>query len=303
MNYRHLQYFLRVAECGSIARASELLHVSPQTISGQLQVLEARLGRPLFFKVRGRLRLTDAGRVALDYARDIFALGAELEAAVRDGSGDGRARELRVGIADAVPKSIARRILDPLFAGGDPIRIVCREWRLDRLLAELGCHRLDLVIADAPPPASLGERVVSRRLEVAPVAIFGMPSLLRRHPGRFPARLDGAPMLLPGEDAVTGQRLRAWLAEQGVRPRTIGELDDAALAFELGGCGRAFFAAPAMLADELERRIGAVVAGIAVGVDDEVHAISIRRRLEHPSVAAVFDAATDGADSDMAVAA
>ncbi len=294
MNYKHLHYFLHVAECGGVARASERLHVSPQTISGQLQVLEQRLGRPLFSKVRGRLQLTDAGRLALEYARDIFALGAELEAAVRDGSLDGRAREFRVGVADAVPKGIARRILDPVLGQADPVRIVCLEWRLDRLLAELASHRLDLVIADAPPATALGGRLVSRRLDASPLAVFGTSALRRRHAGRFPGCLDGAPLLMPGEDGAAGRRLRGWLDAHGVRPRVVGELDDGALAQELGGAGRAFFVSPLSLAPELARRLRVVLVGVAEGVTEEYHAISIERRLAHPCVATVFAAAAVG---------
>ncbi len=294
MNYKHLHYFLHVAECGGVARASERLHVSPQTISGQLQVLEQRLGKPLFSKVRGRLQLTDAGRMVLEYARDIFALGAELEAVVRDGSIDGRAREFRVGVADAVPKGIARRLLDPVLGQADPVRIVCLEWRLDRLLAELASHRLDLVIADAPPEAALGDRLVSRRVDASPLAVFGTAALRRRHAGPFPACLDAAPLLMPGEDGAAGRRLRAWLDAQGLRPRVVGELDDGALAQELGSAGRAFFVAPLSLAPDLARRLRVVLVGVAQGVIEEYHAISIERRLAHPCVATVFAAAAAG---------
>jgi LysR family transcriptional activator of nhaA len=294
MNYKHLHYFLHVAECGGVARASERLHVSPQTISGQLQVLEQRLGRPLFSKVRGRLQLTDAGRLVLDYARDIFALGAELEAVVRDGSSGGRALEFRVGVADAVPKGIVSRMLEPLLASTPPVRIVCLEWRVDRLLAELASHRLDLVIADAPPQAARGDRLLSRRLDASPLAVFATPALRRRHAGRFPACLEGAPLLMPGEDGAAGRRLRAWLDARGVRPRVVGELDDAALAQELGSAGRAFFVAPLSLAPELARRLRVTRVGVAEGVIEEYHAISIERRLAHPCVAMVFAAAQGG---------
>jgi LysR family transcriptional activator of nhaA len=295
MNYKHLHYFLHVAECGGVVRASERLHVSPQTISGQLQVLEQRLGKPLFAKVHGRLQLTDTGRLVRDYARDIFALGAELESVVREGSAQGRPLEFRVGVADAVSKAVVRRLLEPVLVQGPPVRLVCLEWRLERLLSELASHRLDLVFADAPPAARSGGRMVSRRLDASPVAVCGTAALRRRHAGPFPDCLDGAPMLMPGEDSALGRRLRAWLDASAVRPKTLGEIDDGALAQELGSAGHAFFVCPLSVAAELGRRLRVGVIGVAESVADECHAISIERRLSHPCVAAVFAATPGGA--------
>src|SRR3972149_4577165 len=63
MNFKHLHYFWRVAKAGSVARASEQLHLTPQTISGQIGLLEDDLGTPLFAKSGRNLELTDAGRL------------------------------------------------------------------------------------------------------------------------------------------------------------------------------------------------------------------------------------------------
>jgi LysR family transcriptional activator of nhaA len=290
MNYKHLHYFLQVAETGSVARASEQLHLTPQTVSGQIQLLEERLGSPLFARSGRRLVLTDTGRLVLDYAKDIFALGAELEAAVREGTTHGRALAFRVGVADAVPKAIAYRLVEPAFAV-ENVHLVCREWKLDSLLAELALHKLDLVIADAPIPSSVSVRAFSHRLGASTLRFFATPALRERHPGDFPACLEGAPVLMPGEDSAVGHRLRAWFQSQNVRPRVVGEFDDSALIQEFGRRSAGFFAAPGVIAREIEAQFGVCNVGVAEGVEEDFFAISVERRITHPCVVAITQAA------------
>ncbi len=192
MNFKHLYYFWRVANAGSIARASEQLHLTPQTISGQIGLLEDDLGTPLFAKSGRTLELTDAGRLALGYAQDIFALGAELEESLRNYPEGGRPVDFRVGVADAVSKTIAYRLIEPATRLPEPVRIVCREWKLDSLLAELAAHRLDLVIADAPIPPSVSVRAYNHRLGDSGVSFFATAQVRKSLKGKFPACLSGA---------------------------------------------------------------------------------------------------------------
>lgn len=294
MNYKHLNYFVQVAETGSVAAASRQLHLTPQTISGQIQLLEEKLGSPLFAKSGRGLELTDTGRLVLGYARDIFSLGAELEAAVRERSTKARTLEFRVGVADAVPKSIAYHLVEPAIAVQVPVRIVCREWRLDRLLAELALHRLDLVIADAPIPSSVSVRAYSHRLGASGISFFASKALRRRFGQPFPACLDAAPVLMPGEDSAVGQRLRAWFESKVLVPRVVGEFDDSALIQEFGRRGAGFFAGPRVLADEICAQCAVEVVGHADGVDEEFFAISVERRITHPCVVAIAQAARRG---------
>lgn len=290
MNYKHLQYFLQVAEAGSVARASEQLHLTPQTVSGQIQLLEDRLGSPLFARSGRRLLLTDTGRVVLDYAKEIFGLGAELETAVRERTERGRTLEFRVGVADAVPKAVAYHLVEPAFAVQD-VRLVCREWKLDLLLAELALHKLDLVIADAPIPSGVSVRAFSHRLGSSTLNFFATAALREQYPGEIPSCLDGAPLLMPGEDSAVGQRLRAWFQSQEVRPRVVGEFDDSALIQEFGRRSAGFFAAPGVLTAEIETQFGVQSVGVAYGVEEEFFAISVERRITHPCVVAITQAA------------
>jgi LysR family transcriptional activator of nhaA len=287
MNYKHLHYFLQVAEHGSVAKASEVLHLTPQTISGQIQLLADRLGGPLFEKVGRRLELTDMGHVALGYAQEIFALGSELEATVREKMRVGRSVEFRVGVADAVPKSIAYHLVEPALEIDQPVRIVCREWRLDRLLSELAVHTLDLVIADAPVPPSVSVKAFSHHLGASAIAVFAAPALRATIREPFPTCLHGAPLLMPGEDSAVGQRLRAWFNARSLVPRMVGEFDDSALAQEFGRQGTGLLLGPAVLTDEIEARLDVQCIGTIDDVQEDFYAISVERRITHPCVLAI----------------
>lgn len=294
MNYKHLHYFLQVAEAGSVAAASRQLHLTPQTISGQIQLLGDRLGGALFEKAGRRLVLTETGQLALTYAQEIFSLGSELEAAVREKARAGRTVEFRIGVADATPKSIAYRLVEPALAVEPPVRIVCREWRLDRLLSELALHTLDLVIADAPLPPTVSVKAFSHHLGGSRIAVFAARSLKARSRKPFPDCLDGAPLLMPGEDSAVGQRLRAWFKSQGLRPRVVAEFDDSALAQEFGRQGVGYLLAPEVLVDEIESRHQVQHVGTIDAVEEHFYAISIERRITHPCVLAITCSARNG---------
>ena len=295
MNYKHLHYFWTVARLGGVVKASEHLHLTPQTISAQLQLLEEHFGRPLFEKKGRKLALTDTGELAYSYARDIFNLGAELDQVVRLPRGTARPIELRVGIADAVPKLVTCRLLEPALTGEHPFKVVCREWKLDSLLAELAVHRLDLVLSDTPLPSGISVHAYNHRLGGSPVGFYAAKSLmpqLKKVP--FPACLDGAPLLVPGSDSATGRRLAQWLGRQKLRPRIVGEIDDGALAKALGQQGHGIFIAPMVLDADVRQQYNAKLLGEAPDLIAECYVITVERRITHPGVAAITDAARSG---------
>ncbi len=187
MNYKHLQYFWAVARLGGVVKASEHLHVTPQTVSGQIQLLEEHFGRPLFQKKGCKLELTETGQLAFGYAKDIFSLGEELDQVVRQPRGTPRPLELRVGVADAVPKPVACLVLEPALQHRQPFKVICREWKLDSLLAELAVHRLDLVLSDRPLPADMSVQAFNHRLGGSSVGFYASKDLAARLKKGFPA--------------------------------------------------------------------------------------------------------------------
>jgi LysR family transcriptional activator of nhaA len=286
INYKHLRYFWVVARAGGVAAAALRLHVTPQTVSGQLSLFEGTLGFKLFNRARRRLELTDMGRVVLSYADEIFTTGEELEGVLHH-PGGGRPLLLRAGIVDAVPKSVAFRLLEPALQLAEPVRMVCREDKLANLLGELASYRIDIVIADGPMPASANVKGFSHLLGECGVTFFATPELAKRHKARFPRCLDGAPLLLPGEDSQVRPRLMRWLERERVKARVIGEFDDSALMTAFGQVGVGIFVAPSAIAREVVAQYGVVAIGGTGAVTESYYAISVERRLTHPAVVAI----------------
>ncbi|MDI1259953.1 transcriptional activator NhaR [Aquabacterium sp.] len=296
MNFKHLYYFWATAKSGGVMKAGEQLHTTPQTLSGQIKLLEAQLGCALFQKVGRRLELTKEGRVALGYADQIFALGTELEAAMGKVRSGQTVLDFRVGIADSVPKAIAYRLLEPALGLPEPVRLICHEGDFHNLLGQIAVHRLDLVIADEPMGKQVSVKAFSHALGTTAMSFFATPVLKSKLElgGRtFPQCLDGAPMLLQGAASAMRQRLDVWLAEHQLHPRAIGEFDDAALMKAFGGEGRGVFMAPTVLEDETCAQHGVEVLGRTSELVEEFYAISVERRITHPCVVAITQAARE----------
>lgn len=290
LNYRQLHYFWSVAKAGGVTRAAEQLHLTPQTLSGQISLLEEKLGVALFRRAGRRMELTDAGRMALSYADEIFQVGNELEEMLKDSHRE-RPFLFRVGIVDVVPKSIAHQLLAPALAMPEPVHLVCREDRLDRLLAEMAIHRLDMVLADRPMPPGMDVKGYSHPLIECDVAFFAAPSLVPNLTGSFPNNLDGAPLLIPGEDSALRAPLMRWLERRNLHPRIVGEFDDSALMKAFGKAGAGVFPAPAATSRETELQYGATKLGETCELRERFFAISVERRLTHPAVRAVSEGA------------
>ena len=290
LNYKHLRYFWAVARSGSIARASEQLHVTPQSISGQLAELAESLGTELFRRAGRGLEVTESGRRILSYADEIFALGDELVEVARDQAAR-KTIPFRIGIADSVPKTIAYRVIEPALRLAEPLRLVCREGRLASLLGELAVHRLDLVIADRPLPPELNVRGYNHLLGASDVTVFGSEAVARALKGKFPALLDSAPLLLPGEGVALRPRLLQWLEAQDLRPRIVGEFDDSGLMKAFGQGGAGLFVAPTAIAGDVCRQYGVRALGRIETVAEQLYAITTERRLQHPATVAISEAA------------
>ncbi|WP_374355643.1 transcriptional activator NhaR [Chitinimonas sp.] len=289
MNLRHLRNFWTVARMGGVAKAAERLGLTSQTVSGQVGQLEQDLGVALFRPAGRGLELTEAGRMALSYADEIIQLGDEMKTALASPQYQSLP-VLRVGITDVLPKTIAYRLLSPVGALPEPVRLVCREGHLDVLLAELALHRLDLLVADRPMPPGLSIRGHNHKLGESAVAFFGRASLNPQ--GRpFPDCLDAAPLLLPGHSATVRGHIDRWLSEQRLSPRIFGEFDDGALLKAFGEAGSGYFPGPELLKDEICARYQVQCIGQTDDVRESFWAISVERRINHPAIKVVLDAA------------
>lgn len=290
INYKHLHYFWMVAKAGSIARACEQLHLTPQTISGQLSQFEDVLGEKLFSRVGRRLELTNRGSVVLSYADEIFSLGQELEDVLRQQPTE-RMLQFRVGVSDSVHKTIASRLIEPALRLGDPISIICREGKVTNLLGELALHHLDIVIADCPMSPKIDVRAFSHLLGECGLTFFATKELALKHLGEFPQCLNRAPFLLPGDDVSIRSKLLRWFETNHLHPRITGEFDDAALMKAFGQMGIGVFTAPSSITKEVQKQYGVVAIGSTRDVTEKYYAISVERKLTHPAVVAISESA------------
>ena len=294
LNYSHLQYFWAVAREGSIAKASQSLHLTPQTISGQLKLLDEAVGKPLFNRVGRRLVLSDMGRVVFEYADEIFSVGAELASVVRGNHLTGPTT-LNVGIVSSMPKLIAERIVAPALMAEQPIRVRCQESSLEQLLSELAVHKLDIVLSDQSVPDGLSLKAYAHRLGESGMSFFTLRSKARRYRGKFPSSLNDAPMLLPSQHSALRRRLDDWFETHELSPRIVGEFDDSALLKAFGEAGAGVFAAPSVIEEEICRMYRMAVVGQTDEIQERFYAISPERRLKHESVVMI----TETARSDL----
>jgi LysR family transcriptional activator of nhaA len=286
LNYHHLRYFWIVAKEGSLARAAERLRVSQPSISGQIRELETAFGQRLFRKEGRKNVLTEAGRMVQRYADEIFSLGGEMMSALQDRPTESALR-VRIGLTDSFPKLVANEILRPVFSLGRAVQVICREGKPEDLIAQLAAHRLDIVLADEAPSSSVNIRVFDHRLGETGCLLCATRKLATRLGPGFPRSLDGAPVLLPAENAPLRRAVETWLRDQDVKPRVEAEFEDPALMKVMAAEGRGFIILPAAVSAVALKRYGLHVFGRAEDCRISFHAFTTERKIEHPAVSAI----------------
>jgi LysR family transcriptional activator of nhaA len=194
-------------------------------------------------------------------------------------------------VADSVSKSVAYRLLEPAFSIDQPVKLLASEGKFDELLAALALHRLDLVIADEPMPRRVSVKAFNHALGRSALSFFCAPPLRPLIQGAFPQCLDGVPMLVPGASSSVRRQLEDWFARHRLVPIVVGEFDDAALMKAFGREGQGVFMTPSVLDDETCRQFGVEVLGRTTDLVEEFYAVSVERRITHPCVLAITDAA------------
>jgi len=290
LNYHHLLYFWMVSREGTVARAATKLRLAQPTLSGQIRALEAALGERLFVRAGRGLRLTEMGRVVSGYADEIFALGRELQESVK-GQPTGKPLRLAVGVAHALPKLVAYRLLEPALGLAEPVRLAVRVQSTEKLLASLATLELDVVLTDRVAPPTVSVRAFNHLLGDCGVTLFAARGSARKFRRGFPGSLQGAPFLLPGETSTLRRGLEQWLESERIRPRIVGEFDDSTLIEVFGQAGRGIFAAPSIVEASVRRQYAVEVVGRTDRVRERFYAISTERRLKHPAVIAITESA------------
>jgi len=292
LNYHHLLYFHTVVREGGVAPAAQKLRLSHPTVSAQIHKLEEALGERLFRKEGRKLALTDVGKLVYGYADEIFSVGREMLDVLK-GRPSGKRPRVVVGIAEVVPKLVAKRILDPVRRSPERMRMVCREDSAERLYIALGEHAVDLVVSDAPLPPGSAIRAYSHLLGECGVSLCAAKALAQRYRRGFPRALDGAPFLLPSDATSIRRELDRWFEAQGIRPDIEAEFDDSALLKVFGEDGAGIFPIPTAIEDLVRKQYGVTVVGRIPEVRERFYVISPERRLRNPAVLVMTESARE----------
>ena len=292
LNYHHLHYFWMVAKEGSVTAAAKSLRLSQPTISGQVKLLEEQLGEKLFRRAGRHLELTEMGKVAYQYAEEIFSMGREMQE-LFSGRSVHRPEKLMVGVSDLVPKLVLYRLLAPALSMEEPVRVICREDKTERLLASLSVHDLDLVLAETPIGGQASVKAFNHLLGESGVSFFAKAPLAARHRRGFPASLDDAPLLVPTQNTPLGRSLDHWFTDIGVRPRIVAEFEDSALLKAFGSEGAGIFPGPTTIEKEICDIYRVKVVGRTDVVVERFYAITIERRIKHPAVRLISENAKE----------
>jgi len=292
LNYNHLLYFNTIAREGSIAKASETLHLTPQTISSQIKLLEDSVGAPLFDRVGRGLVLTETGQAVYQYTEEIFSLGTELAQWVNRQS-SGLASSLNVGIVNSIPKLVAYSVLHAGLEAEAPVKMVCRENSLPNLLADLAVHRLDIVLSDRRIPLGFNVKAFNHLLGESPISFYGTDLLASQYENDFPDSLHGAPVLLPMHGSALRSSLDAWFDQIRIVPNVIAEFDDSALLKAFGESGAGLFPAPQVIGQQLRHTYHVRRIGVAGPVTETYYAISPERVLKQSVVRRITDSAME----------
>lgn len=290
LNYHHLLYFWTVAREGTIARAAQRLRLAQPTVSAQVHALEQSLGEKLFQRVGRNLVLTEMGQVVYRYADDIFSLGREMMDTVKQRA-SGRPTTLTVGLAQGIGKLVTYKLLEPALAKHPGLHLVCRQDSRTALLQQLSVHQLDLVVSDAPLDAHIRVKAFNHLLGESATSFFAVPELHKKLHRTFPKSLDGAPFLLPTRQSAAGRALDTWFNDHGLRPNVVAEVDDSALLKVFGQAGMGVFTAPTAIRKAVCAQYGVLELGEVKELTESYYAISVERRLRHPAVLTITQAA------------
>lgn len=293
LNLKHLRYFWSVATHGSIARASEVLYLTPQTISGQLRDLEKQVGSKLFRRDGRQLVLTETGRMVFSYADEMFRLGLELQD-VLAGRTPGSSITVKVGVAMVVPKLLAYRVLAPVLEMPEPIRLICHEAPLVDLLADLSVHKLDAVLADSPINPALNIRAYNHPLGESGITFFGAPQQAEALKAGFPDALNGVDLLMPSGGSHLRRSLETWFERHAIEPVVVAEFEDRALMKAFGEGGAGVFMTPTAVEQDVLDKYGVAVIGRTEEIKERFYVISAERRIKHPAVTAITESARTG---------
>ena len=290
LNYHHLYYFYLVAREGSIAKAAKLLHVTPQTVSGQLSTFETQLGYSLFDRINKRLYLNARGKVSYQYASEIFHKGNQL-AEILNNSDEVNTKEFVIGIPNGIPKVLFYDFVHATMRKFSQVKYVIKEDSFDGLLKELAINAIDFIVADRGIAPGTQISANSSFLGESSLSFFAKAPLNESQ--TFPECLNQMPLLIQGNTSGIRQALTSWLETEQLYPKIVAEFDDTALLKLFGSEDFGVFCAPSAISKHVEEQYGVYCIGNASTLNERYYAITGKSRADYTISEAIVDAARE----------
>lgn len=282
INFHHLRYFWAVAKEGNLTRTAARLRVAQSALSSQIRQLEEQVGNALFDRDGRRLVLTEAGKIALAYAEEIFAAGGELVSTLKRGRQPEQV--LRIGAVATLSRNFQESFVKPLLEQ-PKLRFCLESGVLADLLLRLANHEVDLVLANRPPGREASGRLRCRRMARQPISIVGSK---RQRRFRFPKSIADAPMIIPGRESDIRSKFDAMCEQLGVRVRVLAEVDDMATMRLLARDTDGLALVPSVVVRD-ELRDGTLHEHCVVpGLFETFYAITAERKFQHPLLETVL---------------
>ncbi|WP_087016366.1 transcriptional activator NhaR [Thaumasiovibrio subtropicus] len=285
LNYNHLYYFWMVCKKGSVSRAAESLFVAPQTVTGQIKVLEQRFNGKLLKRAGRNVEPTELGQLVYKYSDKMFGLSYEMLDIINYSQRENTLFE--VGVADALSKRIVSRILGVGMPHDARIHLRCCESTHELLLEQLSQHKLDMILSDCPIGSAQDSGVYSKKLGGSKMSLF---SSKRIRVESFPECLEQHDVLIPASQSSMGRQLIQWFEQQGLQPNIIGEFDDVALMKAFAIEHQAMFVAPSLYASEFRRSDEMREVAQIEELTEEYYVIFAERMIQHPAVKRICEA-------------
>lgn len=285
-NLRHLYFFWLVSKEGSIAKASEIADLTPQTISSQIASLEDSVGGLLFKRSGRNLVITALGKQIARFADQMFSIAEELDRFLEE-EPQNRPVNLNVGIASSIHKLIAYHLIEPVFSIDQNVTINSTTGVTPQLLTLLSQQKIDLLLTDELPTFNLDANLFIYKLDTSTVSLFAEPAKANELRADFPLSMDKEEFLANAINAPWFSRLMQWFEEHQIRPNVKAHIDDSALIKVFGSKGHGVFAAPTIIADEVCHQYGVECISEIHCVNDELFGITRKSSSGNPIISAI----------------
>ncbi len=277
LNYHHLLYFKVIATEGSIAQASKSLLLGQSALSSQLKQLEDSLGQKLFERKNKRLILTEAGRVALEYADQIFKKGEEFVQVFNEKSLSSKSI-YRIGVVASVPKMIASSLMQLSKEYSSNSVINMQEHTTEELFKKISTHELDIILTNK---LNLTDKTDFQIKNVGKdnISIYGAKNYKKLIKG-FPKSLNGAPIILPTMHSKLRYDLEHAFKSMKILYELVAEVQDSSVKKALGCEGIGLISLPDFAAKDLVAEGKLFKIGNLKNVTEEYWLISKKRTIK-----------------------